>query len=176
MIIEGCITCGIVVAAFLLIVDFPDKSKGFLKPREKVAVLERINADRGDAEQDEITKSKVLHHLKDWKLYAWMLLLFSSVVPGFSYNFFTPLILSQGMGFSRQQSLLMTAPPFVFAAIATFTSSLISDKYRLRGPVFVFHHTCCIAGMFLTAYVKNPAARYFGVFLGKSYFHAVGLS
>jgi hypothetical protein len=84
MIIEGCITCGIVVAAFILIVDFPDKADGFLKPDEKAAVIERINADRGDAEQDEISKHKVLHHLKDWKLYAWMFLLFSAVVPGFS--------------------------------------------------------------------------------------------
>ncbi|ETN36190.1 uncharacterized protein HMPREF1541_08467 [Cyphellophora europaea CBS 101466] len=165
-IIEGCITCGIVVAAYLLIVDLPDKSEGFLKPHEKAAVIARINADRGDAESDAITKQKVLHHLKDWKLYAWMLLLFAAVVPGFSYNFFTPLILSQGMGFTRKQSLLMTAPPFVFAAIATYTSSWISDKYRLRGPVYVFHLTCCIAGMFITAYVKNPGARYFGVFLG----------
>lgn len=161
-------TCGIVVAAFLLIVDFPDKSEGFLKPHEKAAVIERINADRGDAEQDAITKQKVLLHLKDWKLYAWMFLLFASVVPGFSYNFYTPLILSQGMGFTRQQSLLMTTPPFVFAALATFTSSWISDKYRLRGPVFVFHHTCCIAGMFITAYVKTPGVRYLGVFLGQS--------
>jgi MFS family permease len=107
-----------------------------------------------------------LHHLKDWKLYCWAFLIFSAVVPGFSYNFYTPLILRQGMGFSASQSQLLTAPPFVFAAIITFLSSLISDKFHLRGPVLIVHHTLTITGMFITAYVKNPAARYFGVFLG----------
>ena len=167
MIIEGCITCGICVAGFLLIIDFPDKADGFLNPTEKAFIIERINADRGDAEQDEINLAKVGHHLKDWKLYAWSFLIFSAVVPGFSYNFFTPLILSQGMGFSRQQSLLLTAPPFVCAALLTFLSSLVSDKFKLRGPILVFHQTMTITGMFITAYVKNPGARYFGVFLGK---------
>jgi len=167
MIIEGCITCGICIAAFVLVIDFPDKADGFLNPREKAFVMERINVDRGDAEQDVITGAKVLHHLKDWKLYCWSFLIFSAVVPGFSYNFYTPLILREGMGFSASDSLLLTAPPFVCAAVLTFLSSLISDKTRLRGPVLLVHHTLAITGMFITAYVKNPAARYFGVFLGK---------
>lgn len=71
------------------------------------------------------------------------------------------------MGFSASDSLILTAPPFVFAAIVTFLSSLVSDRLRLRGPVLIVHHTLTITGMFITAYVKNPAARYFGVFLGK---------
>lgn len=167
MIIEGCISCGICIIGYFLIIDFPDRADEFLKPNEKAFVIDRINIDRGDAETDEITGRKILSHLKDWKLYCWGFLFFSAVVPGFSYNFYTPLILQQGMGFSSSNSLLLTAPPFVFAAILTFLSSLVSDKLRVRGPVLLIHHTLTIVGMFITAYVKSPAARYFGVFLGE---------
>lgn len=166
-IIEGCITCAICGVGFFLIIDFPDKADGFLKPDEKVFIIDRLNADRGDAEQDKITGRKILYHLKDWKLYCWAFLIFSAVVPGFSYNFFTPLILRDGMGFTGSQSLLLTAPPFVFAGIITLLSSVVSDKLRVRGPVLVVHHTLTITGMFITAYVDKPAARYFGVFLGE---------
>ena len=166
MIIEGAISCAICLTGYLILINFPDKADGFLKPEEKAFVLERINADRGDAETDEITGKKLLVHLKDWKLYCWSFLILSAVVPGFSYNFYTPLILRQGMGYSVTQSQLLTAPPFICAALITFLSSLISDKFKIRGPVLIVHHTLTIVGMFVTAYVKNPAARYFGVFLG----------
>ena len=166
MIIEGCISCAICLIGYVLIVNFPDKADGFLKPAEQQFIIERINADRGDAETDEITGKKIMEHLKDWKLYCWSFLIMSAVVPGFSYNFYTPLILRQGMGYTVTQSQLLTAPPFACAALLTFLSSLISDKLKVRGPVLIVHHTLTITGMFITAYVKNPAARYFGVFLG----------
>src|SRR5271163_2560956 len=64
------------IFCWFFIVDFP-QLEGFLKEDEKVRVIERLNKDRGDGEHDDITFAKVIHHLSDWKLWGFALIVFS---------------------------------------------------------------------------------------------------
>src|SRR4051812_31330556 len=87
-----------------------------------------------------------------------------------SYYLLTPVpVLRAGMGYSVSESQLLSAPPYVLAAILTFTSGWLSDKYKIRGPLIAFHQIVTAAGMLITAYAKSNAVRYFGAFLGISF-------
>ncbi|PGH10718.1 hypothetical protein AJ79_05309 [Helicocarpus griseus UAMH5409] len=165
-IIEGAITSGVCLIGWFIIIDFPGKADSFLSPEEKQFVLDRINNDRGDAEEDKITASRIFYHLKDWKLYFWAFNLMASTLPGYAYSYFLPVILKEGMGFSTTESQLLSAPPYVLAAVMTYISGWISDKYQIRGPVIAVHQLLTAVGMLITAYGKENGARYFGAFLG----------
>jgi hypothetical protein len=87
---EGVITCCLGAIGYVAIIDFPNKAtqpgllikKGFLTIDEAAIVLARVNRDRGDAVVDRLTPSRILHHLKDWKIweYAWLYFLNVSVL------------------------------------------------------------------------------------------------
>ncbi len=149
-----------------IIVDFPSKASQFLSPSEQQFVIDRINNDRGDAEEDQITGRRIIFHLKDWRLYFWAFNLMASTLPGYAYSYFLPVILKSGMGYSTQMSQLLSAPPYVLAAVLTFTSGWLGDKYHIRGPLIACHQLVTAVGMLITAYAKVNAVRYFGAFLG----------
>ncbi|PNH29846.1 hypothetical protein BJF96_g6960 [Verticillium dahliae] len=165
-IIEGAITIVVCGLGWFIIIDFPTKAGKFLKPAEQAFVIERINNDRGDAEEDGVNARKILKHLKDWKLYFWAFNLMSSTLPGYAYSYFLPIILRNGMGFSRTNSMLLSAPPYLLAAIMAFVSGWLGDKYKIRGPIIAVHQAITAVGMLITVYAKSNAARYFGAFLG----------
>ncbi|KAG4440833.1 hypothetical protein IFR05_003705 [Cadophora sp. M221] len=160
-IIEGTITVFVCALGWFVIVDFPAKAGSFLAPAEKKFMIDRINNDRGDAVEDQVTTRRILHHLKDWRLYFWSFNLMASTLPGYAYSYFLPVILKRGMGYSTAQSQLLSAPPYVLAAIMTFTSGYLGDKYHIRGPLIAVHQLVTAVGMLITAYGGSNAARYF---------------
>lgn len=153
---------------WFIIIDFPTQANKFLKPREQAFVIERINADRGDAEEDPINLAVILHHLKDWKLYFWAFNLLSSTLPGYAYSYFLPIILKNGMGFSSTESQLLSAPPYILAAIIAYISGWLGDRYHIRGPIIAAHQLLTATGMLITVFADSNGARYFGAFLGRS--------
>jgi len=157
---------GICLAGWLIIIDFPSKAGNFLKPAEKQFVIDRINDDRGDAEEDKVTLSKVLLHLTDWKIYFWSFNLMSSTLPGYAYSYFLPIILRDGMGYSQTQSQLLSCPPYILAAIIGLISGWLGDRWKIRGPIIAVHQVLTAVGMLITVFGKSNAARYFGSFLG----------
>ncbi|KAJ5773402.1 hypothetical protein N7457_008298 [Penicillium paradoxum] len=164
-IIEGAITSGVCLIGWFIIIDFPTQAGKFLKPEEQAFIIARINNDSGDAAEDPITMERVLHHLKDWKLYVWAFNLMASTLPGYAYSYFKTVIL-KGMGFSTTESQLLSAPPYVLAAFAVYFSGWLTDKYQIRGPVIAAHQLLTAVGMLITAYGGSMGARYFGIFLG----------
>ncbi|KXH60980.1 hypothetical protein CSAL01_10198 [Colletotrichum salicis] len=165
-IIEGAITVVVCALGWFIIIDFPTQAGKFLKPAEQEFIIARINQDRGDAEEDHINLAKILHHLKDWRLYFWAFNLMASTLPGYAYSYFLPIILRNGMGFSSTQAQLLSAPPYVLAAIMAYISGYLGDKYKIRGPIIAVHQALTAVGMLITVYGKANGARYFGAFLG----------
>ena len=164
-IIEGAITVVLCGLGWFIIVDFPAKAK-FLNDRDRFIAVERINRDRGDGEQDKITFKVMLHHLQDPKLYMWSIMLMTSTLPGYAYTYFLPIILHDGLGYSTTMSQLLTAPPAVVAAIFTYTSSYLADRYKIRGPLIGLHQALTATGMLITAFAKGNGVRLFGAYLG----------
>lgn len=70
-IIEGGITCVAAVAAWFVIVDFPDSSRNkFLTSEEKAIVKARLAADRGVEEGEKVTLKVIGRTMLDWKVWS----------------------------------------------------------------------------------------------------------
>ncbi|KAH7346080.1 major facilitator superfamily domain-containing protein [Pyrenochaeta sp. MPI-SDFR-AT-0127] len=166
-IIEGILTCVVAIAAWFIILDFPDKAeqKGFLTQREAAAVLQRIENDRGDSVDDPLTWAKFLEHIKDFKLLAYATLFMSTTMPAYAFAYFLPVILV-GMGYSAGQANALSAPPALAAMVTAFAFAWVGDKYRVRAPIIAAQSVLAIIGLMIVAYSKNNGARYFGTFLG----------
>ncbi|KAE9411613.1 MFS general substrate transporter [Gymnopus androsaceus JB14] len=159
-VIEGAVTFLFGLAAWTLLPEFPDNNK-FLTSEETKFVLERIEEDRGDSRPDEITIWKVMRHLSDFKLWIYgtpsssllLVLLILVVETGSSFT-----IILSGMGWNLEHALLLSAPPYVFAAFSVFVFAYASDHF----PILT------LVGFCITGFVHEPRWRYFGLFLGNA--------
>ncbi|KAF9012461.1 major facilitator superfamily domain-containing protein [Cyathus striatus] len=190
-IIEGIITITLGVLTWLFVPDFPDKNR-FLTEEQTKMILDRVEADRGDAIPDKITGTKIIKHLSDWTLWAFGILAFkiilasstSLIFVSFSsdvliiydaclrYGFFITIILGT-MGYNTKMALLLTAPPTfllyavysVSAAVSCYFFAWLSDKTRQRALWLAVQNIITMAGLLITAYAKVNGVRYFGLFL-----------
>ncbi|CAG7854679.1 Uncharacterized transporter C11D3.18C [Serendipita indica DSM 11827] len=161
--VEGLITAGLAIAAYLLIADFPDKNR-FLSVEETKLVIQRINADRGDAEYDQMTWSKLRAYLCDFKIWVFGLLFFGSTVPSYAIASFSPIIL-MGQGHSIVASQLLSAPPFCAAVVYALISAYACDKTGARSAYIIGQAILCVAGLMMIGYAKTYNVRYAGLFL-----------
>ncbi|ESK93153.1 high-affinity nicotinic acid transporter [Moniliophthora roreri MCA 2997] len=157
----GTIAFGIVSCAFLP--DFPDRNT-FLTKEETKLILDRIEQDRGDALPDKVTTAKVLRHMGDPMLWAYALMFMAATMPAYAISFFSTIIIS-GMGWDVGSSLLLTAPPYIFAVIVAFCFSWISDKSKQRGLFLAIQTIITIIGAAITGFAEPNGVRYFGLFL-----------
>lgn len=168
-IIEGLIPIFLAFVGYLVIVDFPDKvheaRRPFLNQEEVQIVLDRLNADRGDAEYDHITGKKVLHTLMQWQVWVFALLFMAAAVCIYAFAYFTSVIL-RGMGYDTQKVFLLSAPPALTAIPFSFIVAFFCDKTRTRAPAIIFCGAVTLCGLLMTAYCKGNDARYAGIFLG----------
>ncbi|KAF7430961.1 hypothetical protein PC9H_006676 [Pleurotus ostreatus] len=153
------------VCAFIFVQDFPDKNK-FLSAEQTKWILARIDKDRSDAEYDHWSMSKFWAYMADIHLWSFALMFGAACTTTYAFAYFLPIILVQGMGYTTLAAQLLTAPPYVFAAIFSFSLAWMSDKYMLRAPFLIFQAIIAIIGLTLTAFHTNNGVRYFGVFLG----------
>jgi len=81
----------------------------------------------------------------------------------YAFAFSLPVILAGG-GYDTKTSLLLSAPPYAFAAIYTAVSAHYSDKTRRRAPFIGASAMLCSIGLLILAYAKPLGVRYFGAF------------
>ncbi|KAF8894002.1 major facilitator superfamily domain-containing protein [Infundibulicybe gibba] len=162
-VIEGIITIVLGILTFAFVADFPDKNT-FLTVEQTRLVLARVEADRGDSVPDKMTLAKVFHHLSDWTTWAFAIMFMCATMPAYAISYFIPIILAS-MGWGTQDSLLLSAPPFVFAAISTFFFAWLSDRSKKRAHYIVIQTFISLIGLFVTGYAPQDSVRYFGIFL-----------
>ncbi|KAL9121431.1 MAG: hypothetical protein Q9187_002012 [Circinaria calcarea] len=149
-------------------VDFPEKahlSFHFLNESETERAVARIQFDRGDVQPAPFSWSEVLRHFGDWKIYGFAAMFFLLNLVSTALAYFLPIILQGGMGFSSNQAILLSSPPYYYAVIPVLLSSRVGDKYRLRGPVITFNSLCLIAGIAMLGFSRQVTVRYIGVYL-----------
>ncbi|WKT43694.1 Major facilitator superfamily [Fusarium oxysporum f. sp. vasinfectum] len=167
-IIEGILTCAIALIGYWLLVDFPDSGRSnwkFLSEHERAWVVARVNTDRGDARPTQLNLRKFLFHMLDIKVWGFGLLFFCCSTQGYAMSFFTPIILTSGMGFNRTATQLINITPMLAAAVAMYATGYIGDRFRIRGPLIVFNSVLAIVGMSLMGFHRLVGVRFFGIFL-----------
>ena len=138
--IEGALTILVALIAAFILPDFPSTSRRWLSPIEARLAEKRMEEDAGvgDEGQTEV-KSQVqvlLDALKDWKV-MYMALKYvilritrvrlslsitrsiTSIIISLSFNAFFPT-LTATLGYNRTVTLLLCAPPWVFATLVAF--------------------------------------------------------
>ncbi|KAK5132755.1 hypothetical protein LTR08_008640 [Meristemomyces frigidus] len=166
--VQGLISITLAGATYFWIVDFPENahhSLRFLTPTEQTLAISRIQNDRQDVQPTPFTWPEVLRHARDPKVYAFATMFFLLNLVSTSLSYFLPIILRNGMGFSPNASILLSAPPYYYAVVPVLLSSLLGDRYRLRGPVIIFNSLCLILGFSMLGFASNVTVRYIGTFL-----------
>ncbi|KAK2051026.1 MFS general substrate transporter [Colletotrichum caudatum] len=167
-IIEGVITCIIGIVGYFLLVGFPDAQKPtwkFLSDKETAWVISRVQNDRGDAKLPAFSIKKFLRGCSDVKVWALAVIYFNNALVNFSLSFFLPIILKDNMRFSTGKAQILTAPPYIFAAIIMYSTGWLGDRYMLRGPIIIADMVLSIVGICLMGFHEDVAVRYVGVFL-----------
>jgi len=166
--IQGLIAIAIGFITYFWIVDFPEnshKSFHFLTPEEQALAETRIGDDRGDVKAEEFSLRRCLIHFTDLKIYGFCALLFCLNLVSTSLSYFLPIILQSGMGFSENQAILLSAPPYFYAVIPVIISSIVGDYYQLRGLVIIFNCVCTIVGFGMLGFASQVTVRYVGTYL-----------
>ena len=123
--IEGALTILVAAVAVFVLPDFPQKSHWLLSSEELRLVEVRMQEDAGLGGSDEIeckdSHSGLLEALSDWRVY-WLAVADASLVISLSFNAFFPT-LTETLGYSPTVTLLLCAPPWVFATVVALAVS-----------------------------------------------------
>jgi hypothetical protein len=120
--IEGALTMAIAIIAIFILPDFPATTR-WLSPEERALALRRMEEDAGvgDQEETEGDASGLWLAVTDGKVW-WLALALTSQIVALSFNAYFPT-LSATMGYNTTVTLLLCAPPFMFAALLAFAVS-----------------------------------------------------
>ncbi|TFK23157.1 MFS general substrate transporter, partial [Coprinopsis marcescibilis] len=165
-IVEGALTMAFGLLTWGVVPGFPDQNR-FLTKEQTELVLTRVENDRGDSVPDEFTREKVFLHLSDWKIWAFGLMYFCATVPAQAIGFFLTNLLF-GMGWSVRAALLLSAPPYLVAAVSIVAFAKISDRHCSRALPIAVQTVITIIGLMLIAFSRRPGWRYAGIFLSNA--------
>lgn len=161
--IEGTVTVAVSLASIAILPDFP-ATTSWLSNEEKAVAVHRLRIHSGSVDEE---KGSVLHGLKMafldykvWLLTAIVILKTSAA----AVTAFMPTLVAT-FGFGKIDSLLMTAPPYVFAAVVAMGVSISSDKVEERFCHLVGPLSFAMVGFIVAACTHALASRYFSLFL-----------
>lgn len=156
------------IITYWWMIDFPESAENsfhFLTPAEQEWAKTRIAKDRGDVEAEPFSWGKCLVHFKDPKLYGFCSLFFCLNLVSTSLSYFLPIILQTGMGYSSDQAIMLSAPQYFYAVIPVIVSSIVGDRYQLRGLVITFNCICTVVGFAMLGFASQNTVRYVGTYL-----------
>ncbi|KZS87183.1 MFS general substrate transporter [Sistotremastrum niveocremeum HHB9708] len=164
-IIEGFVTIVVGVGSMYILPDYPNNTEWLTLEERKLACL-RLTEDGGEADKDRSTDSAfrgLIAAISDYKVWIFAVMMFTQLL-GLSFTNFFPT-LTASLGFSTTISLLLAAPPWIFAAVGSLFNARHADR---TGERFFHLSTPWIGTMigFVIALVTaDTGARYVSMFL-----------
>lgn len=130
---EGVVTigCGLIFA--MIMPEYPHNAR-LLTPVERSYAVWRleIEAGAGEASEDTTTMGGFKKALLDFKIWSLVFCMGMAQAMGTIVNFFPSIV--QTLGYNKTNTMLLTAPPFVLAAIIFYIISWISDVSNTPPP------------------------------------------
>ncbi|KAH8668461.1 major facilitator superfamily transporter [Xylariales sp. PMI_506] len=163
-IIEGSLTVACAGIAVFILPDYP-MTTTWLSEREKMIAAKRLALDAGVAEATE--DESALHGLKlavtDPKV--WLLgITYHATIMGLSFSYFFPSI-TQSLGYNSTKTLLLTAPPWIWALLFSLPLAWNADRTGERYFHYALPAVICIIGYIISMTTTTTAPRYFAMFL-----------
>ncbi|KAG1757006.1 major facilitator superfamily domain-containing protein [Suillus lakei] len=146
--------------------DFPHNTR-WLTPEERALAISHL-ADDGYGKVDELWKRTTMQGLwdavSDWKVW-WFAVAVMSQLVGQSFFIYFPTLCAT-LGYDTTVTLLLCAPPWVFAGMVAFALTWYSDKKKQRRyNYFVVSNALAALGFIMSISTMNNAARYISLFL-----------
>ncbi|KAF9527382.1 major facilitator superfamily domain-containing protein [Crepidotus variabilis] len=163
--IEGAVTICFGFNAMWLLPDYPHNTRWLSKDELHLAQA-RLADDAGEADQDDAGDSPLAGltmALKDPKVLLFMLMTLCSIL-GCSFNQFFPT-LTKTLGYNTTITLILAAPPWIFAAIICCANAWHADRTGERFFHFSFWLWCVLIGFIIAMSTMVMAARYISLFL-----------
>ncbi|KAL2872972.1 hypothetical protein SGCOL_011896 [Colletotrichum sp. CLE4] len=166
---------GLAMIALFILPDYPDSTTGsarwsMTEDMRKVAAA-RILADRVSTSEAQAgvwagLKMSIFEY-KMWLLVGMNIGI--SAAYGFS-NFFPSIV--RGFGYNNTITLVLTAPPYIFAALGSLVNAWHSDRQKERGYHFAGPIAFGCIGYIICLATENKTARYAAsfVYVGGMYF------
>lgn len=160
-IIEGIATVVFAVVTGFVIPDWPATTK-WLTDEEKALGVIRLVEDAGEEEEDINTWTAFKMASKDFRV--WLTILGQLCVQAVASltNFLPTLV--KDFGYPTIETLLLTAPPYLFTALFCLFNTWYSDRTSKRSPHMIYPSMAAIAGIIITMATTNTGARYFALF------------
>ncbi|KAJ5100005.1 hypothetical protein N7532_007006 [Penicillium argentinense] len=169
-IIEGIATVCMAFACYMLLLDSPSLSPGWLTSDEIRFLEARQLASNNHSGHDRaFSKRIILSVLTDWKIYLLILANWSNAVPNYALKFSMPEII-KSMGYQAANAQLLTIPPYAIGAASAYGFSVFADRCSWRMPFIVAPQISLIIA-FAILFTKaadiqnNIALCYFGICL-----------
>jgi MFS family permease len=172
-IIEGVATIPVAIVAIFVLPDYPADTKWLTDYERNLAVL-RIAEEANKEDQHDSTSafSGLKMAFTDGVLYIiWMMQLGLNTAAAFT-NFFPTIV--KTLGYNTTNTLLLSAPPYVFAAMLGISNSWHSDKVNERYMHVVWPQIFCSIGFIISAITLNTTARYISTFMMMSIYGSFG--
>jgi len=160
-IIEGLLTLLVAAFAKWAIYDYPSTAN-FLTTEERVEVESRLKLDRTSL-ADEYHSKYLFHALKDWKIWVHMFITIGIYTPLYSFSLFLPTII-KAMGYTSNESQLMSVPPYVVACLCTIAGGYFADRTKKRGVFMIGFCVVALIGYSMLIATDAPKVQYAGVF------------
>ncbi|GAB7340857.1 hypothetical protein MBLNU457_7218t1 [Dothideomycetes sp. NU457] len=172
-IIEGCATFPVAVLALFILPDYPETTKWLTDSERDMAILRIAEEANQEDRHDAVTPMQgLVMAFKDPVLYIiWMMQLGLNTAAAFT-NFFPTIV--KTLGYDTKTTLLLSAPPYVFAAILGICNSYHSDKTKERWLHVVWPQVFCCVGFIISATTLNTGARYTATFMMMSIYGSFG--
>ncbi|OMJ12351.1 putative transporter [Smittium culicis] len=124
--VEGAITLALCIAAYFIIIDYPDEAK-FLTEEERSIIVKRLNNEQGMASTVQGSRKQLFKILIDWKLYVFSVIFFGLNNLAIILGVFGAVIV-QGMGFSGVRATYIASIQSVGGLFGTILLSYLLNK------------------------------------------------
>ncbi|KAH0847245.1 putative vitamin h transporter protein [Fonsecaea pedrosoi] len=142
--------------------DHPSSTR-WLSEQEMAIAQERITRDTVEKTESESALQSLKVAFSDPRLYL-LALMQNLHLSSAGFNNFFPTVVGT-LGFNRTVTLVLTCPPFVFAAIFGPLLALSSGRFNERTWHITGGMAMGVAGFVIAAATLNTAARYVACFL-----------
>jgi hypothetical protein len=162
-ILEGVCTVAFALTCIFILPDFPHTTR-WLSEEEKAIATFRLRDRNGNNDEE---RGSLLSGLRmavtDYKVWILAGIVITKTSAAAVTSFIPTLV--KTFGYSKIQSLLLVAPPYVFAAICAMCISISSDRRQERYCHLVIPLSFGMVGYIIAAATTTLAPRYVSLFL-----------
>ncbi|CAG8937251.1 unnamed protein product [Penicillium salamii] len=172
--VEGVATIGLAIILVFILPNSLKSISGFSKIEHEF-LMWNFEEDQGQQDNaDEVSARKgFIMAVVDVKTWLLMGILYSIYIAGAVTNFFPSVVAT--LGYSRNKTYGLTAPPYVLCVFAMIFNGFHSDKKQERYWHIVCPMAICMVANIIAVATLNTAARYVAMMLMPGSFYSAAV-